>query len=288
MGRQAERLPGLARAAIRGACGGGDGSAPGRTVRPRRRWTGSGHRGSTDLGVRERTEAYRRVGRTRRADQGGGRLPRTRRPRPPDHDGGGRGPPRRRAPRSPCTWNWARPAMDVLDLLCARSAVPPHKVILGHLNRSPDFTVHRQAAEAGAYLAFDGPSRAHHATDWRMPDDRCARWSTRASATTSSSARDTTTAARDRGTRRSRHAASAARGAPPPRTGRGRGAGATNPDDQSVAGLRSEVGVANSLRGEVGVANSLRGEVGSANSLRDEVGVANKGSRRRRPPPVLH
>ncbi|CAM5615968.1 Phosphotriesterase OS=Streptomyces alboniger OX=132473 GN=CP975_04035 PE=3 SV=1 [Streptomyces alboniger] len=60
--------------------------------------------------------------------------------------------------------------MDVLDLLCARSAVPPHKVILGHLNRSPDFTVHRQAAEAGAYLAFDGPSRAHHATDWRMPD----------------------------------------------------------------------------------------------------------------------
>jgi predicted metal-dependent phosphotriesterase family hydrolase len=30
--------------------------------------------------------------------------------------------------------------------------------------------VHRQAAEAGAYLAFDGPSRANHATDWRMPD----------------------------------------------------------------------------------------------------------------------
>jgi phosphotriesterase-related protein len=43
-------------------------------------------------------------------------------------------------------------------------------VILGHLNRSPDFVVQRQAAEAGAYLAFDGPSRAHHATDWRMPD----------------------------------------------------------------------------------------------------------------------
>jgi phosphotriesterase-related protein len=43
-------------------------------------------------------------------------------------------------------------------------------VILGHLNRNPDFVVHRQAAEAGAYLAFDGPSRANHATDWRMPD----------------------------------------------------------------------------------------------------------------------
>ncbi|MCX4572772.1 phosphotriesterase [Streptomyces sp. NBC_01571] len=60
--------------------------------------------------------------------------------------------------------------LDVLDLLCGELGVPPHRVILGHLNRSPDFVVHRQAAEAGAYLAFDGPSRANHATDWRMPD----------------------------------------------------------------------------------------------------------------------
>lgn len=60
--------------------------------------------------------------------------------------------------------------LDVLDLLCGELGVPPHRVILGHLNRSPDFTVHRQAAEAGAFLAFDGPSRTHHATDWRMPD----------------------------------------------------------------------------------------------------------------------
>ncbi|MEV0372070.1 phosphotriesterase [Streptomyces sp. NPDC050636] len=61
-------------------------------------------------------------------------------------------------------------ALDVLDLLCGELAVPPDQVILGHLNRSPDLTVHRLAAEAGAYLAFDGPSRAHHATDWRLPD----------------------------------------------------------------------------------------------------------------------
>ncbi|KAA6224444.1 phosphotriesterase [Streptomyces albofaciens JCM 4342] len=61
-------------------------------------------------------------------------------------------------------------AADVLDLLCGESAVPPERVILGHLNRSPDLVVHRQAAAAGAYLAFDGPSRAHHATDWRLPD----------------------------------------------------------------------------------------------------------------------
>ncbi|MFD4633599.1 phosphotriesterase [Streptomyces sp. NPDC058284] len=61
-------------------------------------------------------------------------------------------------------------APDVLDLLCGEFDVPPHRVILGHLNRSPDFTCHLQAAGAGAYVAFDGPSRAHHATDWRMPD----------------------------------------------------------------------------------------------------------------------
>ncbi|GGL86247.1 phosphotriesterase [Streptomyces fumigatiscleroticus] len=61
-------------------------------------------------------------------------------------------------------------ALDVLDLLCGELAVAPHRVILGHLNRFPDAVLHRQAAESGCYLAFDGPSPAHHATDWRMPD----------------------------------------------------------------------------------------------------------------------
>ncbi|MFG2227324.1 phosphotriesterase [Streptomyces sp. NPDC048644] len=61
-------------------------------------------------------------------------------------------------------------AQDVLDLLCGTLEVPPDRVILGHLNRSPDLTVHRWAARTGAFLAFDGPSRAHHATDWRLPD----------------------------------------------------------------------------------------------------------------------
>ncbi len=60
-------------------------------------------------------------------------------------------------------------ALDVLDLLCGESGVPPRRVILGHLNRSPDVVVQLQAAQTGCYLAFDGPSRAHHATDWRMP-----------------------------------------------------------------------------------------------------------------------
>ncbi|QKV91416.1 phosphotriesterase [Streptomyces sp. NA02950] len=61
-------------------------------------------------------------------------------------------------------------ALDVLDLLCGALDVPPHRVLLGHLNRSPDPVVHRQAAAAGAFLVYDGPSRAHHTTDWRLPD----------------------------------------------------------------------------------------------------------------------
>ncbi|MGW2645926.1 phosphotriesterase family protein [Streptomyces sp. NPDC001393] len=60
-------------------------------------------------------------------------------------------------------------ALDVLDLLCGELEVPGDRVILGHLNRFPDPVVQRQAAASGCWLAFDGPSRAHHATDWRMP-----------------------------------------------------------------------------------------------------------------------
>ncbi|MEU0333404.1 phosphotriesterase [Streptomyces sp. NPDC006193] len=61
-------------------------------------------------------------------------------------------------------------ALDVLDLLCGELGVPGERVILGHLNRFPDPAVHRAAAGSGCWLAFDGPSRAHHATDWRMPE----------------------------------------------------------------------------------------------------------------------
>ncbi|MFF7986792.1 phosphotriesterase [Streptomyces sp. NPDC007901] len=61
-------------------------------------------------------------------------------------------------------------ALDVLDLLCGELGVPGDRVILGHLNRSPDLVVQREAAASGCWLAFDGPSRANHATDWRMPE----------------------------------------------------------------------------------------------------------------------
>ncbi|MGY3057985.1 putative metal-dependent phosphotriesterase family hydrolase [Streptomyces sp. TE3672] len=59
-------------------------------------------------------------------------------------------------------------ALETLQLLCADHGVPAHRVILGHLLRYPDPAVHLRVAEAGAYLAFDGPSRAHHAGDHRL------------------------------------------------------------------------------------------------------------------------
>ncbi|MBM9507398.1 phosphotriesterase family protein [Actinacidiphila acididurans] len=59
-------------------------------------------------------------------------------------------------------------APDVLDLLHGRLGVPPSALLLGHLNRFPDPGLHRELAASGAFLAFDGPSRAHHATDWRL------------------------------------------------------------------------------------------------------------------------
>ncbi|MER5860348.1 MULTISPECIES: phosphotriesterase family protein [Streptomyces] len=61
-------------------------------------------------------------------------------------------------------------ALDVLDLLCDELEVPGDRIVLGHLNRFPDPVVQRQAAASGCWLAFDGPSRAHHATDWWMPE----------------------------------------------------------------------------------------------------------------------
>ncbi|MFE2108934.1 phosphotriesterase [Kitasatospora sp. NPDC059463] len=61
-------------------------------------------------------------------------------------------------------------ATDVLDLLCDHHGVPPGRVILGHLNRHPDLRLHRRLAATGAFLALDGPSRAHHATDHHLFD----------------------------------------------------------------------------------------------------------------------
>ncbi|WP_432884295.1 phosphotriesterase family protein [Kribbella sp. CA-245084] len=58
----------------------------------------------------------------------------------------------------------------VLDLLVDKLDVHPDAVILGHLNRFPDHRVQLELAQRGAWLAFDGPSRANSATDPRMMD----------------------------------------------------------------------------------------------------------------------
>jgi 5-phospho-D-xylono-1,4-lactonase len=61
-------------------------------------------------------------------------------------------------------------APDSVALLIDSLGVPPEKVILGHLNRQPDPVVHLDLARSGAFLAFDGPSRANHPMDWRLHD----------------------------------------------------------------------------------------------------------------------
>lgn len=50
------------------------------------------------------------------------------------------------------------------------AGVPPGHVVLGHLARNPDFHLHAELAASGAYLAYDGPRRDTHATDWRLGD----------------------------------------------------------------------------------------------------------------------
>ncbi len=65
-------------------------------------------------------------------------------------------------------------ALAVLDELAGTHGVPPQHIILGHLNRFPDSTIHRHIAAAGAFVGFEGPSRANHGTDWRLLDSIAA------------------------------------------------------------------------------------------------------------------
>ena len=65
-------------------------------------------------------------------------------------------------------------APDVLKVLCDDLDVAPDSIILGHLNRNPDPREQRALAAEGAFLGFDGPSRANHATDWRLLDSLAA------------------------------------------------------------------------------------------------------------------
>ena len=57
---------------------------------------------------------------------------------------------------------------DVILERLSALGVAPTRVVLGHLNRNPDAGLHLELARSGAFLAYDGPSRANHATDWRL------------------------------------------------------------------------------------------------------------------------
>ena len=100
-------------------------------------------------------------------DQGGGRVPPSGRARRV-HDAAAAAGTTRRARRSASITSWARRRRTRSRLLIDDLSVPPEKVILGHLNRQPDPVVHLELARSGAFLAFDGPSRVNHATDWRL------------------------------------------------------------------------------------------------------------------------
>lgn len=57
----------------------------------------------------------------------------------------------------------------VLEFL-TRHHVRPTSIVLGHVGRNPENAYLLELAASGAFLCFDGPSRANHQTDWRSPD----------------------------------------------------------------------------------------------------------------------
>ncbi|MFD3651805.1 phosphotriesterase [Streptomyces sp. NPDC058620] len=76
--------------------------------------------------------------------------------------------------RSRSIWSWGRVRSTCWSIRAGKLEVDPRRVILCHPGRSPDGFVQREAARARAFRAFDGPSRAHHATDRRPPDQLAA------------------------------------------------------------------------------------------------------------------
>lgn len=51
--------------------------------------------------------------------------------------------------------------LDQVKLLLSFGVEPQH-VVVGHMDRNPDFYVHREIAETGAYLLYDTPSRVKY------------------------------------------------------------------------------------------------------------------------------
>lgn len=52
--------------------------------------------------------------------------------------------------------------------LLGDAGVPPTAVLVGHLDRLPDLGYHKEVASSGAYVIYDGPSRAKYGPDSRV------------------------------------------------------------------------------------------------------------------------
>lgn len=52
-------------------------------------------------------------------------------------------------------------AMAQLSLLQSLGVKPKH-MVLSHMDRNPDLTIHKEAAQAGAFLEYDGPGRVKY------------------------------------------------------------------------------------------------------------------------------
>lgn len=58
---------------------------------------------------------------------------------------------------------------ELLDLLEA-AGVAPSRVMLSHIDRNPDFYLHRRLAQRGAYLQYDTPSRTKYQPEYLVVD----------------------------------------------------------------------------------------------------------------------
>jgi len=60
-------------------------------------------------------------------------------------------------------------ALELIETL-ASEGVDPRRVVVGHIDRNPDLAYHLEIAKTGAFLQYDGPSRAKYYPDSTIID----------------------------------------------------------------------------------------------------------------------
>ena len=55
-------------------------------------------------------------------------------------------------------------ALEAIDILLENGA-KPNNIILGHIDRNPDYYYHEQIAKRGVFLIYDGAARVKYYTD---------------------------------------------------------------------------------------------------------------------------